>query len=81
MYELGVQLDQPQMLAVFKVFDRDGSGGVDYNEFMNTIRGDLAPSRLTVIRRAYEKMDVNKDGQVTLDDVAKFYDITQNIDV
>lgn len=63
------------------MFDRDGSGGVDYNEFMSTIRGDIPSTRLTVIRRAYDKMDVNKDGKVTLDDIAKIYDISQNIEV
>lgn len=35
-----------------------------------------------MIRRAYnEKLDVNKDGQVTLEDVAKIYDASQHPDV
>jgi len=30
---------------------------------------------------AYDKLDVNKDGQVTLDDIAKLYDVSQHPDV
>lgn len=43
---------------------------------MRVIRGDIPSSRIAVIRKAYEKLDVNKDGKVTLDDIAKIYDIT-----
>jgi hypothetical protein len=34
-----------------------------------------------MIRQAYDKLDVNKDGSVTLDDVARLYDVSQNPDV
>lgn len=34
-----------------------------------------------MIRGAYDKLDVNKDGQVTLDDVAKLYDVSKHPDV
>jgi len=34
-----------------------------------------------MIKLAYEKLDVNKDGQVTLDDVAKLYDVSMHPDV
>jgi len=33
------------------------------------------------IRQAYDKLDVNKDGLVTLDDIAKLYDVSQHPDV
>jgi calcyphosin len=41
----------------------------------------LNESRLSYIKAAYDKLDVNKDGQVTLDDVAKLYDVSQHPDV
>lgn len=64
-----------------KHFDRDGSGTVDFNEFLRAIRGDLNETRLALIRKAYDKLDVNGDGTVTLDDVAKLYDVSQHPDV
>jgi len=32
--------------------------------------------RTSYIRQAYQKLDVNKDGLVKLDDVAKIYDVS-----
>ena len=37
--------------------------------------------RKTWIKAAYAKLDVNKDGQVTLDDIAKIYDVSKHPDV
>lgn len=33
------------------------------------------------MRAAYEKLDVNKDGRVTLEDVAKTFDVSSHPDV
>ena len=38
-------------------------------------------TRISYIRKAYDKLDVNKDGQVTLDDIARMYDVSQHPDV
>jgi len=45
------------------------------------LRGDLSPSRVAMIRQAYDVLDVNKDGKVTLDDVARLYDVSMHPDV
>ena len=37
--------------------------------------------RKTMIKAAYDKLDVNKDGKVTLDDIAKIYDVSKHPDV
>lgn len=66
---------------MLKHFDRDGNGSVDFNEFIRTIRGDLSASRKAVIRQAYNKLDVTKDGKVTLDDIAKLYDASGHPEV
>ena len=38
-------------------------------------------SRKKWIRAAYDKLDVNKDGLVKLDDIAQIYDASQHPDV
>jgi hypothetical protein len=43
---------------------------------MRAIRGDLNETRLALIRKAYNKLDVNGDGTVTLDDIARLYDVS-----
>jgi hypothetical protein len=37
--------------------------------------------RLSYVRKAYEKLDTDTNGKVTLDDVAKLYDVSHNPDV
>jgi Ca2+-binding EF-hand superfamily protein len=36
---------------------------------------------LGLIRKAYQKLDVNSDGLVKLDDIAKLYDVSKHPDV
>lgn len=38
-------------------------------------------SRKAMVRAAYDKLDVNKDGQVTVKDVAEIYDASVHPDV
>lgn len=45
------------------------------------MQGDLNERRTAVIRQAYDKLDVNKDGQVRLEDVAQLYDASMHPDV
>ena len=79
--DFGVNLNDVQISVLAKHFDRDGSGSIDFDEFLRTIRGDLNDYRLSFIKAAYEKLDVNKDGQVKLDDIAKLYDVSEHPDV
>lgn len=62
-------------------FDRDNSGSVNFDEFLRALRGELSASRVSFIRLAYNKLDINGDGQVSLDDVARIYDVSQHPDV
>ena len=38
-------------------------------------------ARKAVVRAAYDKLDVNKDGRVTLGDVAQTFDVSSHPDV
>lgn len=55
---------------MLKYFDRNGDGNVDFNEFLRALKGDVNTFRKRYIKLAYDKLDVNKDGQVKLDDIA-----------
>lgn len=72
----GVNLNPEQISVLLKYFDKDGSGQIDLNEFMVTIRGTINAARMSWINAAYDKLDKNKDGKVTLDDIAKIIDVT-----
>lgn len=54
---------------------------VSFDEFLRAIRGHIADSRVTWIKKAYQKLDVKGDGTVKLDDIAKLYDVSIHPDV
>lgn len=41
----------------------------------------MSGARMEMVKKAYEKLDVNKDGCVRLDDIAKIYDASCHPDV
>lgn len=63
-----------QARLVLEKFDRNKDGQVDFDEFLRYLRGDINKFREALIQKAYNKLDVNSDGQVTLEDIAKLYD-------
>ena len=74
--DFDIHLSDEQVGVLIKHFDRDGSGTVNFDEFLVALRGDLNEFRTSYIKKAYDKLDVNKDGQVTLEDIAKLYDVS-----
>lgn len=54
---------------------------MSFDEFLRTLRGEINASRLAWIKKAYQKLDVNGDGTVRLDDIAKLYDVSRHPDV
>lgn len=79
--DYGISMTKEESQEVLKAFDRDGNGYVDFDEFLVTLRGALNDTRKAVVARAYKKLDVNGDGTVRLDDIAKLYDASQHPEV
>lgn len=74
--QMGINLVDEQVSVLIKHFDNDKSGQINLTEFLTAIRGELNEDRLSWIRAAYDKLDVNKDGLVKLDDIAKIFDVS-----
>jgi len=60
--DFGIGLTEGQVKALLGEMDRDGSNSISFDEFLRALRGDLNESRLAYIRKAYDKLDINKDG-------------------
>ncbi|KAI0207460.1 hypothetical protein LSAT2_007869 [Lamellibrachia satsuma] len=69
----GVNVDTATKRQCFDEMDLDGSGAVNFDEFLIAMRPPLSESRLHVIDQAFDKMDVDKSGVVTLDDIRGTY--------
>lgn len=79
--DIGISLTEEEASSVLRHFDRDGNGLVSFDEFLRTLRGELSASRLSWIKKAYQKLDVNGDGTVKLDDIAKLFDVSKHPDI
>ena len=79
--EFGVNLTEEEAMGVLRIFDKDKSGTISFEEFLRSLKGDLNNFRVGIIRKAYEKLDVNGDGTVRLDDIARLYDVSKNPEV
>ena len=65
------KLTNQEIRSLFVAFDEDGSGAVDYGEFVRGIRGDLNPARTQLLTRLFDHMDSDGDGVITAADIGR----------
>ena len=81
MNDFRMGLDKKQIAIAFKVFDRDGSGEISYDEFLRSIRGHMNPARTAIAKKVYTIMDKDKSGKVDINDIRQSYNAKQHPDV
>ena len=70
-----------EISAIFKKFDRDRSGTIDYDEFLKGVVGDMNSKRVGFVKRAFKILDKSGDGKVDLDDIRGVYNAKMHPDV
>ena len=58
--EFGISMSKADALKLLKYMDSDGSGTINFDEFLFAIKGGISKKRLPVVQAAFKKMD--KDG-------------------
>ena len=79
--DYGIDLNIRELDEVFLAFDRDRNGFVDITEFLVGIRGELNERRKKMIRLAFDILDKDGSGFVTVEEIADVYDVSANPDV
>lgn len=74
----GVHLSKAEIDELFKLFDVDNSGTVSYDEFLKGIRGTMGPARVEMVKLAFQQLDQRGAGVVTVEDMARIYDVSGN---
>jgi len=74
----GVKLSQAEIGELFKLFDVDGTGSFTYDEFIHGIRGAMNESRVDLVKQAWAILDENRRGYITVQDIARRYDVSGN---
>ena len=66
-------LSQVEINNLFNYFDKDGSGFIDYGEFVNGIVGDLSQFRKDILKLVFEKLDKEETGFITVGQLRESY--------
>ena len=70
-YMLG--FSEGEIATLFRVFDYDRNGLIDYDEFLRTIRGPLSANRKSYITKAFNIMDKDGNGYLDINDIRGTY--------
>lgn len=76
LWDYGIQLVDEEFDTLMQAFDHDGDGHISFSEFIVTLRGDINERRRQLINMAYDVLDHNGDGIVTLEDISAIYDLS-----
>jgi Ca2+-binding EF-hand superfamily protein len=76
--DFGVEVSPRDLDSLMNALDTNRDGQVDYNELLRGLRGNLSPRRRAMISAAFDKLDVDGSGEVTLEDVSTLYDASNH---
>ena len=79
--DFGIELNIREIDDIFTYFDRDRNGFVDVTEFFVGVRGDLSENRARLVQMAFDVLDTDGSGVITVDEIEDRYDVTHNPDV
>ncbi|XP_050400193.2 calcyphosin-like protein isoform X2 [Patella vulgata] len=63
---------------VFQIFDKDGSGSIDFDEFLVHLRPPMNNMRKSLIHQAFNKLDKTGDGLITVEDLKGVYNVKKH---
>jgi len=66
---------------LFRIFDRDRSGRIDYDELLRGVRGEMNQFRENLAKRAFGIMDKDRSGVLNIDDIRQSYNAKFHPDV
>lgn len=76
--DYGVHLTADELNELFLQFDTDGTGNINFDEFLIHLRPPMSQSRIDIIKKAFQKMDRTGDGHVTMEDLKDVYNYKEH---
>lgn len=61
-----MELDPKDIDGLFKAFDYDNTGEIDFNEFIRVMVGPMNNYRTNIVLKAFQLIDFNGDGALSL---------------
>ena len=63
------------------MFDRDGNGEINYDEFLRAIVGNMNERRRNLVTLAFKKFDKDGNGHIDIEDLKGRYNAANHPDV
>lgn len=76
-----VQVTPDEGRKLFSCFDLNSDGQISYDEFLRGVVGQMNPARKQLVKKAFDKLDKNKNGVVEIDDIRGVYNAKNHPDV
>jgi Ca2+-binding EF-hand superfamily protein len=77
----GIDASDEDVRILFNAFDTSGDGMLQVSEFLEGVRGRISPSRLNLIRAAYQRLNRTGTSTVPLDMITNAYNPAFHPDV
>ena len=81
MTSYGLGFSEGEITALYKHFDINGDGHVDYDEFLRVVRGPMNDRRQKLVMKAFNKLDKDKSGVLDINDIRGDYNASKHPDV
>jgi hypothetical protein len=80
-HDFNVDIEDIDIKGLFKSMDTDGSGEINFNEFLRVVVGEMTPFRQNLVERCYAKLDLNGDGEVAIEEFEQIYNASAHPEV
>jgi len=76
-----IGLEDRDAERLYRIFDRDRSGKIDYEEFLRGVRGEMNQFRVNFCKKAFNIMDKDRSGVLNIEDIKQSYNAKMHPDV
>jgi Ca2+-binding EF-hand superfamily protein len=81
MSDYRITSDPEDVAKIFRQFDRDGNGEINYDEFLRSIVGRMNDKRKMIVTLAFKKFDSDSNGSINIEDLKGKYNAKNHPDV
>lgn len=81
MSDYRITSSKDEVQKVFRLFDRDGNGEINYDEFLRTIVGKMNDKRKNLVTLAFKRFDQDGNGFINIEDLKGRYNAKSHPDV
>ena len=69
MHDIGVNISPEEVKTVAAYLDKDGSGTIDYEEFLREVAPPMNAERIKWVNKAFDSVDVDGSGVIDISDM------------